>query len=123
MEKYEKVETLKPVIPENELRINRKTPISKYLYYVLAIFKEDNFKEVILRGMGSDAISKLVILAEVVKHKVRGVRQINDIHCEEIVDRYEPLEEGLDEVVIQRRNTVMTIRLTREEVQVKGYGY
>lgn len=46
-----------------------------------------------------------VKLAELVKHKFRGLSQLTEVQNVEIVDEYEPLEEGLDYLKFSRNVT------------------
>ena len=48
-----------------------------------------------IRASGN-AILKALILIEIVKNRVGGLHQVNNIDSTEIVDEYEPLYEGLD---------------------------
>lgn len=44
------------------------------------------------------AISKSITIAEVVKHRIPGVHQVNEIKTIVLDDAYEPLEEFKDEL-------------------------
>ena len=44
----------------------------------------------------SNAVESAVKLAELIKHRIKGLHQSNKISHITIVDEYEPLEEGLD---------------------------
>jgi hypothetical protein len=48
-----------------------------------------------------------------VKHRFAGLHQLNSIQTIEIVDEYEPLEEGLDHLIFKRYNTLLTVTLSR----------
>jgi hypothetical protein len=54
-----------------------------------------------------------VKLAELIKHRVKGLYQTNDISNIEIVDEYEPLEEGLDLLKFKRNVTMLSITLSK----------
>jgi len=70
-----------------------------------------------------DAISKVVTVAEVIKYRVKGIHQINEIGTEDFEDIYEPLEEGLDRLVFNRKVTAFTITLTKKPHDTKHIGY
>ena len=66
---------------------------------------------------------KIVYCAEIVKHNVEGLHQINDIGIEKYEVIYEPLYEGLDTLKFKRQFTYLRIVLTKDEPAVKSYGY
>jgi DNA-binding protein len=49
MEKYIRVERPREKPPDNEVRINKKTPMSNYVKYILSQFKDKNANEVTLK--------------------------------------------------------------------------
>jgi hypothetical protein len=54
-----------------------------------------------------------VKLAELIKHRVKALYQVNEISNIEIADEYEPLEEGLDHLRFARNVTMIAITLTK----------
>ena len=56
----------------------------------------------------SNAMESAVKLAELIKHRVKGLYQTTEISNSEIVDEYEPLEEGLDHLMFTRHVTMIT---------------
>jgi hypothetical protein len=70
------------------------------------------------------AINKAVTIAEILKRKM-PLHQINCLSSSEIVDIFEPLEEGLDVVESKRYVSCMTITLsiTQEGIDVNDIGY
>lgn len=70
-------------------------------------------------------IDRALWVAEVLKRKVGGLHQITEIKEREIVDVYEPKEEGLLRVEQKRFLTVIEITLTLEPTaeQKKSIGY
>lgn len=122
MEKYQRVEKPRDRAPDNEVRINKNTPLSNYVKYVITQFREKEAKDVTLRSMG-DAISKIITIAEIVKYRVMGLYQINNIGTQEFEDVYEPIEEGLDRLVFSRKVTSLTITLSKEPLDKTHYGY
>ncbi len=70
------------------------------------------------------AINKAVTIAEILKRKM-PLHQISTLSSCEIVNVYEPLEEGLDTVVNQHYVSCLTITLSRDltgiDVNDKGY--
>ena len=61
------------------------------------------------------AISKLIVVAEVLKHRIPGLHQINTLKCIKVKDTYEPKEEDLDTVIVERFITLLEIVLTTKD--------
>ena len=64
-----------------------------------------------------------VKLAELIKHRVKRLYQNNKISNISIVDEYEPLEEGLDNLKFERNVTMLTITLSKTPLDTKDVGY
>jgi len=60
---------------------------------------------------------------EIVKRRFRGLHQISTIGSTEIVDEYEPLEEGLDKVTDIRLVPFVEIILSKKELDTAHKGY
>lgn len=80
-------------------------------------------KHVELKAMGK-AINKAVTIAEILKRKM-PLHQITALSSCEIVNVYEPLEEGLDSVVNQHYVSCLTITLSTDStgIDVHNIGY
>lgn len=70
-------------------------------------------------------IDRALWVAEVVKRRVAGLHQITEIKEREVVDVYEPREEGLLRVEKKRFLTIIEVTLTKEPTaeQKKLVGY
>jgi hypothetical protein len=70
------------------------------------------------------AINKAVTIAEILKRKM-PLHQVNRLTSSEIIDVFEPLEEGLDVVLNKRYVSCMTITLsaTKEGIDENDIGY
>jgi DNA-binding protein Alba len=99
---------------DNELLITQKRPLRNYCAYVLSQFRERGATEITLRAMGN-TMDKIVSIAEIVKYRVKGLYQINDIGTQKFEDVFEPLEEGLDTLRFERSVNFFTIKLTKTE--------
>merc|ERR1712048_1158590 len=75
-----------------------------------------------ITGTGN-AITKALTLAEVVKRRFKGLHGITNLGSTEIVDEYEPLEEGLDKVTETRSLSTIEIKLSKEELDTSDKGY
>ena len=71
----------------------------------------------------SNAVETAVKLAELIKHRIKGLHQINNISHITIVDEYEPLEEGLDHLKFTRIVTMLEIMLSKNQLDTNNVGY
>jgi hypothetical protein len=78
----------------------------------------------VIKGV-ANAIQSAVNLAELVKHRVKGLHQISKILHITIVDEFEPLYMGLDHLKFNREATMLEITLTKkvDEEDKKNVGY
>lgn len=119
---YRKVRKDGEKAPDNEVRITKRKPLRNYVTYVLSQFRERNATEVTLRSMG-ETMDKIVSVAEIVKYRVKGLYQINNIGSQTFEDVFEPLYEGLDTLVFKRTVQYFTITLTKNAPKDKTYGF
>lgn len=108
MQNYKKVDKERTKTEENEIRVTSKGLIKSYLGYAFRVLEEDklNMNELVIKATGN-AIVKALILVELVKRRIGGLHQINDISSMEIVDEFEPTMEGLERIEQRRRVTAM----------------
>jgi ribonuclease P/MRP protein subunit RPP25 len=109
----------------DDLCVVRITPEAKprsCITTAMNILEGDN-NHVELRAMGK-AINKAVTIAEILKRKM-PLHQITTLSSCEVVNVYEPLEEGLDTVVNQHYVSCLTITLSRDlkDIDVNDKGY
>ncbi len=72
----------------------------------------------------SNAVQSAVNLAELAKHRVKNLHQINQISNIKIIDDYLPLYEGLDVLSVPRIVTMLQITLTKDpNVDKNDIGY
>jgi len=64
-----------------------------------------------------------VKLAELIKHRVAKLYQVNKVTNIVIVDEYEPLEEGLDHLKFNRIVTMLSITLSKSPLDNTDIGY
>jgi ribonucleases P/MRP protein subunit RPP25 len=90
---------------------------------VLHTLQADGSDKIVLKAMGR-AINKAVTIAEILKRKM-PLHQLNSISSVEMIDVFEPLEEGLDVVTSRRYVSCMKITLSRslEGIDVNDIGY
>ena len=76
----------------------------------------------VIKGV-SNAMESAVKLAELIKHRVKRLYQVSRIANISIVDEYEPLEEGLDDLKFERVVTMLTIELSKSALDRNEIGY
>jgi DNA-binding protein len=106
-ESYRRVARAEDSLPANEIRVRRGVGIGRYLKRAWELLNGPEGKDtVIIKGV-SNAVQSAVNLAELIKHRVKGLHQINEISNITIVDEYEPLVEGLDHLNFSRIVTML----------------
>merc|ERR1712232_1459649 len=88
----------------------------------MGVFGELNSPKVVITATGN-ALTKAVTLAEVVKRRFKGLHQITSIGQQEIIDEWEPKEEGLDKVTTTKNIPSIEITLSKEALDTTDKGY
>ncbi|MBA0559733.1 hypothetical protein Golob_016682, partial [Gossypium lobatum] len=124
MDRYQRVEKPKAEIPiiENEIRITTQGRIRNYITYAATLLLEKGSNEIVLKAMGR-AINKTVMIAELIKRRVADLHQITSIGSTDITDMWEPLEEGLLPLEITRHVSMITVTLSKKELDMSSTGY
>jgi DNA-binding protein len=125
MEAYRKIEKAEEPLPSNEIRVRRGVGIGRYLKRAWELLNapEGSDETIVIKGV-SNAVQSAVNLAELVKHRVKNLHQVNKISNITIVDEYEPLVEGLDHLKFSRVVTMLQITLTKSDnVDKTDVGY
>merc|ERR1719327_1485858 len=124
MDKYRKVAKPKSTeaVAEDEIRVTAAGSVSAYVSRAAKVFNELEKPKVVIKATGG-ALTKAVTLAEVIKRRFKGLHQITSIGSTEIVDEYEPLEEGLDKVTQTRNLPYLEITLSKDALDTKDKGY
>ena len=101
-------------MPPNEIRVKRGVGIGRYLKRAYELLNDatNTQDQIIIKGV-SNAVESAVKLAELIKHRIKGLHQSNKISHITIVDEYEPLEEGLDHLKFTRIVTMLEIVLSK----------
>jgi DNA-binding protein len=124
LRKYKRVNKTEEKLAENEIRLNARGSPHKYIAYAAHLFNnpEKPHDRVVLKASGL-AIPYAVTTAEVLRRRIKGLAQINNISSKEVIDEYLPIEEGLSVVQNSRRLVVLEIILTREPNCEKPEGF
>ncbi len=96
----------------------------RYISRALTLFFGENKTFVTVKA-ADRLMDRALWVAEVIKRRVPGLHQIIEIKEREIVDVYEPREEGLVRVEQKRFLTIIEVTLTKEPTadQKKAPGY
>ena len=91
---------------------NNPKKIRATVNYILGLLARGGSDLVSIKATGQ-AISKAVRVAEIVKRKVFDLHQVNSISNMEVQDVYIPEEEGLDEVIVKKKISILEISLRK----------
>jgi len=75
--------------------------------------KDKKITSVTLKGLG-ETIPRVLLVAEILRRRIKGLHQINKISNTTIEEIYEPTENGLDTVIVKRTLSMLEIKLTTE---------
>ncbi|KAI5081986.1 hypothetical protein GOP47_0001729 [Adiantum capillus-veneris] len=126
MESYKRVASTRtaapPSLKENEIRITAQGLSGSYVSYATSLFQDNNVTEVVLTAMGR-VTSKAVLVAEILKKRIRGLHQNISLGSSDVKDVWEPLEEGLNTLEMVRHVSMISITLSTKQLDVSSYGY
>ncbi|XP_021301048.1 keratin, type II cytoskeletal 1-like [Herrania umbratica] len=124
MDRYQRVEKPKAETPinENEIRITTQGRMRNYITYATTLLQEKGSSEIVLKAMGR-AINKTVMIAELIKRRIADLHQNTSIGSTDITDMWEPLEEGLLPLETTRHVSMITITLSKKELDTSSTGY
>nr|XP_018626663.1 ribonuclease P protein subunit p25-like protein isoform X1 [Nicotiana tomentosiformis] len=124
MDRYQKVEKPRAGTPidENEIRITSQGRMRSYITYAMTLLQEKGSDEIVFKAMGR-AINKTVTIVELIKRRIVGLHQITSITSTDITDTWEPLEEGLLPLETTRHVSMITITLSKKELDLTSVGY
>ncbi|KAM0873311.1 hypothetical protein ACQ4PT_038119 [Festuca glaucescens] len=124
MDRYQRVEKPREeaAIGANEIRITAQGRTRNYITYALALLQDEATEEIVIKAMGR-AINKTVAIVELLKRRIVGLHQNNSIESIDITDTWEPLEEGLNILETTRHVSLITITLSKKELDTSSPGY
>ncbi|OAY77686.1 Ribonuclease P protein subunit p25-like protein [Ananas comosus] len=124
MDRYQKVEKPREETPikENEIRITTQGRMRSYITYASSLLQEKGSNEIVFKAMGR-AINKTIMIVELIKRRIVGLHQNTAIGSTDITDTWEPLEEGLLPLETTRHVSMITITLSKSELDKSSVGY
>lgn len=96
--------------------------VRNYITYATSLLTEKGHDAVTLKGMGR-AINKTVTIAEIIKRRIPNLHQLTEIGSVNITDTWEPLEEGLNTLETTRHVSVISITLSKVQLESSKPGY
>ena len=120
---YKKMKKIQETLPPFVIRVERNVDIGRYLKRAHDLLNEKDHAQTVVIKAVSNAVESAVKLAELIKHRVKGLHQINKITNITIDDEYEPLEEGLDHLKFTRIVTMLEIKLSVTPLDKNDLGY
>ncbi|VVA95442.1 unnamed protein product [Arabis nemorensis] len=124
MDRYQRVKKPKAETPidENEIRITSLGRARNYITYAMTLLQEKGSTEVVFKAMGR-AINKTVTIVELIKRRIPDLHQNTSIGSTDITDTWEPIEEGLLPLETTRHVSMITITLSKKELNRSSVGY
>merc|ERR1712039_253246 len=107
---------------EDEIRVTGVGSVSAYVSRAATVYNELKKSKVVIEASGN-ALTKAVTAAEVIKRRFKGLHQITALGSVDIVDEYEPLEEGLEKVTDTRTVSTIEITLSKDALDTSNKGY
>lgn len=124
MDRYQRVEKPREETPinENEIRITTQGRMRSYITYATSLIQEKGSDEIVFKAMGR-AINKTVMIVELIKRRIADLHQNTAVGSTDITDTWEPLEEGLLPLETTRHVSMITITLSKLELDKSSVGY
>lgn len=123
MDHYQRVEKPKVETPigEKEIRISNQGSMRNYITYALTLLQEKGSNQIVFKAMGK-AINKAVAIVELIKKRIVGLHEITTIGSTDVTYMWEPLEEGLVPLETTRHVSIITIILSKIELDMSCVG-
>lgn len=118
--------TLTParINPNNEIKISQDTDVHGAIDFIYDLIKNKGYKTIKICGL-NNAIKKVVLIAEIIKSKIPGLYQINNIDCikgKTMKDKETETETYIENQMVPRMEILLTINEPSEQdKQLSGY--
>jgi len=103
-----------PKFENNHFKLSSKSKVSNFIKLAIYKLRKEKGTDTLHFSACGNAISNMIVVIEVLKHRIEGLHQMNLLKSIKITDKYEPKEEGLDIVYIDRFITLMEIVLFKK---------
>ena len=64
----------------NEIKISELTDVHETIDFIMELFTKKNYQTIIISGLNK-AIKKVVLITEIIKSKIPGLHQLNEMNC------------------------------------------
>ena len=122
MDKYRKVQPQSQPPAENEVRVSSRSIIGGVITYIQNTFTDKKFKTMEITAT-STAIDKAVKIALYLRKRSKGMSLVTKIMSLTTTDVYDPIEEGLDRVQVERKIPCIKIIASYLPQDSKDPGY
>lgn len=85
--------------PINEIRVSNRFSPSSYIVSTAKLFLEGKHETVVIKATGN-AIHRAIMVAEVIRRRIKGLYLIAKLTNLDVIELYKPLEKGLVDVKI-----------------------
>lgn len=111
-----------PCISKHLLLFALNQIIHCFCFLVPHPLQDNMVDDIVIKAMGR-AINKTVVIVELLKRRIAGLHQNTSIESIDITDTWEPLEEGLVTLETTRHVSLITIKLSKKELDTSSPGY
>ena len=107
--------------PNNEIKISELTDVHETINFIIELFTKKNYDTIIISGLNK-AIKKVVLITEIIKSKIPGLHQINEINSIYKQNNVNINKEFNNENAMPRMSIKLTfIEPSQEEKNNMGY--
>ena len=107
--------------PNNEIKISELTDVHETIDFIMELFTKKNYQTIIISGLNK-AIKKVVLITEIIKSKIPGLHQLNEINSIYKQNNGDINNEINNENAMPRMSIKLTfIEPTEEEKNNMGY--
>lgn len=105
------------------MNVKAGSKIRNLIAFALQKFQDSTNKQIVWGGLGSQAITKVITCAEIIKRKIKNLHQVNDIRFKRIEEYWEPKTGNLERLKVNRDVPRMTILLSKDPLSPSLNGY
>ena len=107
--------------PNNEIKISELTDVHETIDFIMELFTKKNYDTIIISGLNK-AIKKVVLITEIIKSKIPGLHQLNEINSIYKQNNDDINKEMNNDNTIPRMSIKLTfIEPSQEEKNNMGY--
>ncbi|XP_071506878.1 uncharacterized protein [Diadema antillarum] len=104
------------------MKVRNGSKIRNLLTFATKKMKEDGSRSIIFTGVGQ-AVTKTVTCAEIMKRQMKNLHQINKAYFRRTEEIWEPKQDGLDKLRVNRQVPALAILLSKDPLEETEPGY